>query len=203
MLTVVFAIFSVTMVVAIFAGRRFLFFRRFKTGDFETIKKLRVKYFTTCIVTWALAEAIAIYGFVLAILSEDIAHFVSSPVRKRLIFCNMDALKVIQIFAILNPLPPTDRRTPEFVKCLLCPLGTVAAKFRGHPLFVINRQLDGGADSSCDSYSSMASSQGKWSSYARAVEYPEELCTTNCQPTGETGEGYRWLGGLPSGSGCC
>ncbi len=86
MLTVVFATISVTMLGAIFAGRNFLFFRKFKAGDFDTLKQLRASYYIACIITWALVEAIAIYGFVLALLSEDINRFVWFAAPAALLF---------------------------------------------------------------------------------------------------------------------
>lgn len=48
--------------------RKMFFFVRLVDGDFDDEEELEAGYFTTSIISWALAESIAIYGFVLAFM---------------------------------------------------------------------------------------------------------------------------------------
>lgn len=62
-------------IVAIVVVRKVMFFGPLEEGEFEDLDELHQGYFTTSIVTWALAESIAIYGFVLSFLGAPLAYF--------------------------------------------------------------------------------------------------------------------------------
>lgn len=55
--------------------RRQQFFEPMKRGDFKHVEDLAARYQTACILTWSLCEAIAIFGFVLSILSMELVYF--------------------------------------------------------------------------------------------------------------------------------
>lgn len=64
-----------TAIGALFV-RRFLFFAPFEKGKFETRSSFDGAYFTMSIITWAMSEAVAIFGFLLAIMTYELEYFV-------------------------------------------------------------------------------------------------------------------------------
>ena len=66
---------SVSELVVIFVLRHTTFFSKLEKGDFESVEQLKSAYLTTAIMTWALCESIAIFGFVLSILTGDIIYY--------------------------------------------------------------------------------------------------------------------------------
>lgn len=73
-MTGAFAAVSVMQGIGASVVRNAMFFRRFEAGGFESLLQLNAVYLTTSIVTWALVEAIAIYGFVLSILTYELIY---------------------------------------------------------------------------------------------------------------------------------
>lgn len=61
--------------LALFVVRPIFFFRRYREREFDTPRELSGAYFTMSIVTWAMVEAVAIYGFVLSILTYDMIYY--------------------------------------------------------------------------------------------------------------------------------
>lgn len=66
---------SVVALVAILVLRRLMFFRRFDDRGFEWGREFLGAYFTMSLVTWALADSIAIYGFILSILTYELVYY--------------------------------------------------------------------------------------------------------------------------------
>lgn len=64
-----------SMIPAILILRKILFFRKYDEGGFETPDQLKGAYFTVGIVSWAMSEAIAIFGFLLTFLSGEMIYF--------------------------------------------------------------------------------------------------------------------------------
>ena len=68
---------SVILIPVIFFLRKLLFFKRFEEGGFGSVTELKGAYFTASIVSWALAEAIAIFGFLLSFLSYELIYYLA------------------------------------------------------------------------------------------------------------------------------
>jgi len=66
---------SASEVPVIWFLRRTMFYKRLDDGTFSNIDDLQQTYFTTCIIIWALCESIAIYGFVLAVMSSHVTYY--------------------------------------------------------------------------------------------------------------------------------
>lgn len=77
LLSVVFAGLAVIHMGAIYWLRKILFFRRYEAQEFESPTAVVGAYFTASMVSWALAEAVAIYGMVLAVLAQDPIRYVA------------------------------------------------------------------------------------------------------------------------------
>lgn len=75
-LTLAFTFISILIVgIAIYFRRDFI--KKLEQGQFVDVEDPAQAYFTPCIISWALSEAIAIYGFVLGILSLEFIYFVA------------------------------------------------------------------------------------------------------------------------------
>lgn len=66
---------AVTEPLVIVLLRRMLFFTPLEAGEFEDEDDVIGAYWTTSIVTWALAESIAIYGLVVTVLTRLVELF--------------------------------------------------------------------------------------------------------------------------------
>lgn len=66
---------SVSEVPVIWFLRQTMFYKRLDDRNFSNIDDLQQAYFTTSIITWALCESIAIYGFVLAVMSSQVVYY--------------------------------------------------------------------------------------------------------------------------------
>lgn len=76
---------SIVMVPAIKVVREKLFFRDFKSLSFED-SNFADPYFTVSITTWAMAEAIAIFGFLLSLLSGEMIYFIGFALPSIVLF---------------------------------------------------------------------------------------------------------------------
>ena len=76
-MVLLFALMSAAQVGALFYLRPTLFFHKFEEGRFSSMNELTGGYFTMSIVTWALSEAVAIYGFTLSVLSSNAIYYVA------------------------------------------------------------------------------------------------------------------------------
>ncbi len=67
---------AVAEIIGLFVARKAMFFDKL-SGDnaFASLEKMRGTYMTTCILSWALAESVAIYGFVLSFLSYELIYY--------------------------------------------------------------------------------------------------------------------------------
>jgi hypothetical protein len=70
-----FGVIAVGEIAAIFVLRHVTFFSKLADGDIASVEELRGKYMTTCILSWALSESIAIYGLVLAFLTHNLVYY--------------------------------------------------------------------------------------------------------------------------------
>lgn len=77
MLLYVFAAVSVLDVAFAIGFRIFSFFRKLDAGEFDSSDTVANKYFRISIITWVLVEAVAIYGFVLFILSYELNYYLA------------------------------------------------------------------------------------------------------------------------------
>ena len=75
MLAMVLGVVSVAEIGGMFYLRKITFFNRLNDGQFDDEQSLLSAYFTTSIFTWALAESIAVFGFVVSFLSGNILYF--------------------------------------------------------------------------------------------------------------------------------
>ena len=66
---------SLAMIGGMFFLRKTMFFGPLEDGAFDDRQGVRQKYFTVSIITWALSEAIAIYGLVLSFLSGQLVFY--------------------------------------------------------------------------------------------------------------------------------
>lgn len=69
------AVAAVSEIPVIFVLRKMLFFGKLENGDFEDREAVGQQYYVTSIVTWALCESIAIYGFVLSFMSGKLIYY--------------------------------------------------------------------------------------------------------------------------------
>ncbi len=74
-LRLAFGAIGLTTVGAVFWLRRITFFTPFRNGTIDTADALSAKYFSTCILSWAMSEAVAIDGFVLTMLSHQLMYY--------------------------------------------------------------------------------------------------------------------------------
>lgn len=65
----------VTAGIAIYFRKDFT--KKLEQGQFVESDNILELYFTPCIISWALSEAIAIYGFVLGLLSYEFIYFIA------------------------------------------------------------------------------------------------------------------------------
>ena len=77
MMLMAFSVVSATEIGVIFFLRNLLFFGRIEDGEFDDRDEVAQGYFTTSVITWALCEAIGIYGLVLSMLTGDITYFLA------------------------------------------------------------------------------------------------------------------------------
>jgi F0F1-type ATP synthase membrane subunit c/vacuolar-type H+-ATPase subunit K len=75
MFAMVFGGVALVEIGVMFYLRKSTFFDRLNDGKFDDEQSLLSAYFTTSLLTWALAESIAIYGFVVSFLSGNILYF--------------------------------------------------------------------------------------------------------------------------------
>jgi hypothetical protein len=75
-MTFTLGIFAAGEIPVIWVLRRMTFWSRLEDGVFEDSEAVGQAYFTACILSWALCESIAIYGFVLAFLSGDVIYYI-------------------------------------------------------------------------------------------------------------------------------
>ncbi|QDG49402.1 hypothetical protein FIV42_01210 [Persicimonas caeni] len=74
-LTITFSGLSVAELGAIYFLRKLTFFSKLKYHAFESLDELRDGYKTASILSWAFCEAIAIYGFVLGVMTYDPTYY--------------------------------------------------------------------------------------------------------------------------------
>ena len=75
MFLIVFSAIAAGEIPVIFVLRKMLFFDKLDDRDFDDRGDVADNYFTASIITWALCESIAIYGFMLAFLSGEVIYY--------------------------------------------------------------------------------------------------------------------------------
>lgn len=65
------------LVAMTFIARQVMLHKPLADGKFDSLTKLRGAYLTVSIISWALAEAIALFGFVLSFLSHNLDYYMA------------------------------------------------------------------------------------------------------------------------------